>query len=364
MSTNYKRLIALMAAAGALNGVSATESARLSATGDYRLPESAYVVSECRGYNSWPMIQAMGELLVCSYSRDSACPRDGHGIGAGTRDAYLRISRDGGRTWSVETVLAADPTVGEVNEGVGLDASGAALLWVRCWGKQRRHELYRTVDGVTTEKLATITPDPFPMQVTNPVRVEGLGLVSPWFAGSYRAGGSNSWGLLVSRDEGRTWEQRAIEKDLTVKDWVTEPALVDLGKGRLLIIGRCEQNLGNQFQVTSTDGGKTWTKRRTNISDVAESTPALLYDRASDMLTHYYYQRGARLLKRRAASAKYVFDHPTCWPEPQVLARGFEIRPHDAGNVNVTRKGASDCCAWYTGTPSNATVVVTVVNKP
>ena len=41
-----------------------------------------------------------------------------------------------------------------------------------------------------------------------------------------------------------------------------------------------------------------------------------------------------------------------------------ELRASDAGNVKATRFGETDCCAWYSGTSSNATVVVTIVPKP
>ena len=201
------------------------------------------------------------------------------------------------------------------------------------------------------------------MQIMDPVRVEGLGLVSPWFAGNYRENGANCWGLFVSADNGRTWTQRIVEQALPLKEWVTEPSLVDLGGGRLLIVGRCEKSLGDQFQVTSVDGGKTWKKARTNIGDVRESTPSLVYDATSGLVANYYYHRGARQLKRRVVQADFIFDHPDRWPEPEILAVGFEQRPHDAGNVKATRLGDKDCCAWYTGTPSNATVVVTVVPK-
>jgi len=338
-------------------------TARLSATGDHCLPEKAVVVSDKPGYNSWPMIQAMGGLLICSYSRDNARPSDGHTIDPGSRDSYARVSADGGRTWSEERTVAADPKIGEVNEGIGLDSTGAALLWVRCWGKGRRHELYRTTDGVAFEKIASITPEPFPMQVMDVTRVQGLGLVSPWFAGNYKKDGANSWGLLVSEDDGRTWKRRIVEDRLSVREWVTEPSLVDLGKGRLLIVGRCERKPGSQFQLLSVDGGKTWKKSRTNISDVQESTPSLVYDRKTGVLCNYYYQRGARLLKRRVVDADFIVGHPESWPEPEVLDCGFETRYCDAGNVNVTRLGAVDCCAWYTGTSSNATVVVTAVPR-
>lgn len=338
------------------------------APGDCRMPTNAYIVQDVRGYNSWPMIQAFGDKLVCTYSRDNALPADGHTINPSSRDAYAKVSADGGRTWSEEVSVASDPKIGEVNEGVGLDSTGAVIAWVRCWGKAdaRRHELYRTKDGVSFEKIATLRPDPFPMQIMDPVHVPGLGLVSPWFAGNYRKNdGRNSWGIFVSADDGRTWEQRTIEQGLSVKEWVTEPSLVSLGGGRILIIGRCEQGLGTQFQVTSTDGGKTWKKMRTNIGDVSESTPSLVYDPCTGLVANYYYHRGARKLKRRVANADFIFTHPTEWPEPEVLAEGFEPRAWDAGNVKATRLlGKTDCCAWYTGTPSNATVVVTAVQAP
>lgn len=335
--------------------------------GDCRMPDNAFVVQNVRGYNSWPMIQAMGDRLVCTYSRDNAFPKDGHCIHPGSRDAYAKVSLDGGRTWSEEVTVADDPRIGEVNEGIGLDSTGAAIAWVRCWGDSRfrRHELYRTTDGIAFTKIASLRLDPFPMQVMDPVFVTGLGLVSPWFAGDYRKGGGNSWGILVSGDDGRTWEQRTIESGLSVKEWVTEPSLVQLADGRLLIVGRCEQGLGTQFQVTSSDGGRTWAKARTNIGDVRESTPSLVYDPRTGLVANYYYHRGARLLKRRVVDAAFIFSNPTAWPEPEVLAKGHEPRAWDAGNVKVTRlQGKTDCCAWYTGTQSNSTVVVTVVPAP
>ena len=336
-------------------------------TGDCRMPANAYVVQNVPGYNSWPMIQAMGPTLVCTYSRDNARPADGHTIHPGSRDSYAKVSTDGGRTWSREVTIASDPKIGEVNEGIGLDSTGAVLAWVRCWGapEHRRHELYRSTDGFAFEKIASLRLDPFPMQVLDPVLVPELGLVSPWFAGSYRKDGGNAWGLLVSADDGRTWEQRTIESSLSVKEWVTESSLVPLGNGRILMIGRCEQGRGTQFQVTSVDGGKTWKKARTNIGDVLESTPSLVYDARTGLVANYYYHRGVRRLKRRVANADFIFTHPEAWPEPEILDEGYEPRAYDAGNVKATRLlGKTDCCAWYTGTQSNATVVVTVVPAP
>lgn len=57
-----------------------------------------HVVQDVSGYNSWPMIQAIGEKLVCVYSRGSA-----HSIGEDARAVYARISTDNGKTWTLPT---------------------------------------------------------------------------------------------------------------------------------------------------------------------------------------------------------------------------------------------------------------------
>ena len=87
-----------LAAICLLTATAMGDGVRTSATGDYRLPLKAHVISDVPGYNSWPMIQAAGTKLFCSYSRDNARPKDGHTINPGSRDSYLRVSLDGGLT--------------------------------------------------------------------------------------------------------------------------------------------------------------------------------------------------------------------------------------------------------------------------
>ncbi|MCX7007729.1 MAG: hypothetical protein NTY53_10865, partial [Kiritimatiellaeota bacterium] len=67
------------------------------------------VVQKAKGYNSWPMIQALGDKLVCVYSRGS-----GHTIGEDARTVYARTSLEGGKTWTAETVVANTPGYGDV----------------------------------------------------------------------------------------------------------------------------------------------------------------------------------------------------------------------------------------------------------
>lgn len=322
--------------------------------------EAAEVVEKSPGYNAWPMIQAAGGKLICTYSRGS-----GHSIDEGRRDVFARVSADGGKTWSREVVVSANPDEGEVMIGKGIDSSGAALFWVRCLGKSRRHDLYRTTDGITFRKIASPSFDPFPMQVTDIVRV-GRGLLCLWFQTNYKADGRSSWGTLESSDDGLTWTQKTVERDLGLPDLPTEPSFVNLGNGHLLGIARLEitrKEGGRQFQLTSTDGGRSWQKAKTNIDDIFISTPSLVFDGETGLVYNYYYQRGAGKLKQRVVCATEIFDRPECWPEPTVVARGHEERPYDAGNVNATVLDGAHCLAYYYGTRTNAAVYVEILKR-
>ncbi len=319
------------------------------------------VVQGPPGYNSWPMVQALGDSLVCAYSRGSA-----HTIDEGARGVFARVSRDGGLSWSQEICVTNDPSAGEVTIGKGLDASGAMLLWVRRWSPDPAlcgHDLYRTTDGVSFAKIATPDFSPMPMQVTDVFHVPGVGLMSLWFAGDYREERGHSWGTLTSADNGRTWTQRTVEEDLAKADWPTEICAAPLGGGRILAIGRSETG-GPQFQLTSVDGGETWRRVRTNIADVCQSTPSLIFDPRTGLVANYHYERGARRMKRRVASVSEVFDHPMAWPDSDVLAIGHEERAHDAGNVNATSLGGLHCLATYTGTHCDTAVVVLSAPPP
>ena len=96
--------------------------------------EVAYsTVESGMGYSSWPMIQSLGDRLVCVYIRGTA-----HSIVQGVRDAYAKWSADGGRTWSQPVAVSASPEYGETSIGKGLDKDGAALFWVRAYGGKRR----------------------------------------------------------------------------------------------------------------------------------------------------------------------------------------------------------------------------------
>ena len=86
-----------------------------------------------------------------------------------------------------------------------------------------------------------------------------------------------------------------------------------------------------------------------------------MFDPATGLVFNYYYQRGAKKLKRRITEASFIFDNPMSWPDPEVLAEGNEARHYDAGNVNAAVSGGRHVLATYTGSPNNASVFVVSV---
>ncbi|QEG42062.1 sialidase family protein [Roseimaritima ulvae] len=316
-----------------------------------KAPDQAHVVQNVRGYNSWPMIQAIGKTLVCTYSRGTK-----HTISEDARAVYARTSTDGGKTWTAETTVADTPGYGEVTVGKGLDSDGAMLLWVRRVGKGKAHDLYRSEDGIHFSLLATPELDVQPMQITDVFHVPEVGLMCLWFAGNYRQDTSHQWGLMTSDDNGLSWTQRTIESDLTHADWPTEPAAVYLGEGRILGIARTESG-SSQFQIVSTDAGQTWTRSRTNISDIKASTPSLIYDPETGLLSNYYYERGRGILRRRVVDADFIFARPQSWPGSQAVAIGSTIT-FDAGNANATAIGDTHYISFYSGEAPDTSVLV------
>lgn len=328
--------------------------------------EAPVVVQPAGGYNSWPMIQAIQNKLVCVYSRGI-----GHNISEDSRAVYARTSTDGGSTWGAETVVANTPLYGEVEVGKGLDNGGAMLLWLRrvpSSGGANIHDLYRSTDGGTWSKMATPTLNPTPVQISDIFHVPTVGLMAFWFAGNYSSTDtSKSWGIVKSADDGLTWTQVTVESGLSLNDWPTEVSGVYLGSGKILAIGRTESAAATtaraQYQLTSSDYGATWTRQRTNIGDIRASTPSLVFDAATSLVANYYYHRGAGILRRRVATASTVFANPLAWPASEAVVTGSRSM-WDAGNVNATEIAGSHVLAFYSGVDPDTAVLITTVNAP
>lgn len=324
---------------------------------------SPTVVAGPPGYNSWPMCQSVVKRIVCAWSRGTF-----HDIFEPGRAVFARVSPDGGKSWEEETQVCNTPGRGDVTVGKGLDEEGSMLLWVRHAGPEGfRHRLYRSSDG---KDFVCIAEPELPLdlvQITDIFHLPGVGLTALFFGGSYGREGSHYWGKLTSTDNGSSWHSTVIEKNLPLAQWPTEPSAVSLGDGRILAVARTEikeDSLGKaQFQLTSTDGGRSWRKAKTDITDVMISTPSLILDRDTGVVSCYYYHRGRGLLKRRTADARKIFDAPLNWSEPETVALG-SCEVCEAGNVNAVSSPMGHVLAWYSGQMPSTAIYVKIVAPP
>jgi hypothetical protein len=208
-----------------------------------------------------------------------------------------------------------------------------------------------------------------PVQITDVFAVPTVGLMALWFAGNYGdEGPSHAWGTLTSRDNGATWTQTTIESNLTKPQWPTEPSAVYLGKGKILAIARSElggtSSTRSQFQMVSSDYGATWTHAQTNIGDVLASTPSLILDATTGLLSNYYYQRGrGGALRRRVVDPGRVFGNPLHWPASEAVATGSQST-FDAGNVNATAIKGTHYLAFYSGKAPDTAILLSVLPAP
>lgn len=117
---------------------------------------------------------------------------------------------------------------------------------------------------------------------------------------------------------------------------------------------------GTQFQLISTDFGKTLKRSPTNIGDIAASTPSLILDPKTGLVSNYYYHRGAGVLRRRVVDPARVFDHPDRWPVSEPITTGSRVT-YDAGNANSTVIGDTHYISFYSGKAPDTGVFVSVV---
>ena len=160
--------------------------------------------------------------------------------------------------------------------------------------------------------------------------------------------------MTVTLCSGVTTDFNTVEIGEAV--WMDGHIGVYIGDGRILAIARTEVGGKSQFQLTSTDYGETWTVRKTNIFDVGASTPSLIYDPKTGLVSNYYYHRGPGILRCRRVRACDVFDHPESWPASEVLVAdgGYSI---DSGNANATVLDGTHIVAYYTGRAPDTAVM-------
>lgn len=119
----------------------------------------------------------------------------------------------------------------------------------------------------------------------------------------------------------------------------------------------------SQFQITSTDNGATWTRERTNIGDISASTPSLILDPETGLLSNYYYERGRGILRRRVVKPEAVFENPLRWPDSEAVTIGSKIA-WDSGNANATVIGGTHYVSYYSGKDPDTAVMVLALPDP
>ncbi|HEY1378779.1 MAG TPA: sialidase family protein, partial [Gemmataceae bacterium] len=183
-----------------------------------------------------------------------------------------RCSADGGRTWTDrdEIVVPADEaTMNVMSASLVRLADGVGLVYLRknSLTDCRAYLRVSKDEGKTWGPATLCTPAAGYFVVNNDrvVRLASGRLVVPAARHPAPAGKWSARATAVaflSDDGGRTWRQGRgeVEGPAASKTGMQEPAVVELKSGRLLMLARTDQ--GCQMRADSADGGDTWTPAR------------------------------------------------------------------------------------------------------
>lgn len=309
-----------------------------------------FYVSTDDGYNAFPFIGTVKDKLVCVYSVGKS-HTDNTSV-----DIFAKTSPNG-VIWSRAKKIISTENVRDTITGLGHDSTGVIYFWNRKGtpvNADCSFDLYKTSDGINFTKKCSPVFDIKPSHIGDALHIPTVGVIS--FYNTYRAN-RNSYGYVITKDGGETWSQVEIANPSTQSDTPTEISGTYIGDGKILALGRSEDSAA-MFQIQSSDFGKTWETKITNITDVYLSTPTLIYD-DNGYITVYYYNRADGKLKKRKAIASTVFESATSWGEPSNIASGSVGQ--DAGNANSVKFNNNIIVVYYSGTDTE-TSVIDVIN--
>lgn len=302
------------------------------------------------GYNAFPFIGTVNNKLVCVYSIGKN-HTDNTNV-----DIFVKTSPNG-VIWSKAKKIISTENVRDTITGLGHDSLGIIYFWNRKGtpvNADCSFDLYKTSDGIKFTKKSSPAFDIKPSHIGDALHIPTVGVIS--FYNTYRAN-RNSYGYVLTKDGGETWSQVEIANPSTQSDTPTEISGTYIGDGKILALGRSEDSAA-MFQIQSSDFGKTWETKITNITDVYLSTPTLIYD-DDGYITVYYYNRADGKLKKRKAIASTVFESATSLGEPSNIASGSVGQ--DAGNANSVKFNNNIIVVYYSGTDTE-TSVIDVIN--
>lgn len=320
------------------------------AVGIDNVKNKGFYVSTDDGYNAFPFIGVVKDKLVCVYSVGKN-HTDNTSV-----DIFAKTSPNG-VIWSKAKKIISTENVRDTITGLGHDSLGIIYFWNRKGtpvNADCSFDLYKTSDGIVFTKKSSPVFDIKPSHIGDALHIPTVGVIS--FYNTYRAN-RNSYGYVMTKDGGETWSQVEIANPSTQSDTPTEISGTYIGDGKILALGRSEDSAA-MFQIQSSDFGKTWETKITNITDVYLSTPTLIYD-DNGYITVYYYNRADGKLKKRKAIASTVFESATSWGEPSNIASGSVGQ--DAGNANSVKFNNNIIVVYYSGTDTE-TSVIDVIN--
>ena len=322
----------------------------LMAIGIDNVKNKGFHVTTDDGYNAFPFIGTVNNKLVCVYSIGKS-HTDNTNV-----DIFAKTSLNG-VIWSKAKKIISTENVRDTITGLGHDSLGVIYFWNRKGtpvNADCSFDLYKTSDGINFTKKSSPVFDIKPSHIGDALHIPTVGVIS--FYNTYRAN-RNSYGYVLTKDGGKTWGQIEIASPTTQSDTPTEISGTYIGDGKILALGRSEDSAA-MFQIQSSDFGKTWETKITNITDVYLSTPTLIYD-DDGYITVYYYNRADGKLKKRKAIASTVFESATSWGEPSNIASGSVGQ--DAGNANSVKFNNNIIVVYYSGTDTE-TSVIDVIN--
>ena len=322
----------------------------LMAIGIDNVKNKGFHVTTDDGYNAFPFIGTVNNKLVCVYSIGKS-HTDNTNV-----DIFAKTSPNG-VIWSKAKKIISTENVRDTITGLGHDSLGVIYFWNRKGtpvNADCSFDLYKTSDGIKFTKKSSPVFDIKPSHIGDALHIPTVGVIS--FYNTYRAN-RNSYGYVLTKDGGETWSQIEIASPTTQSDTPTEISGTYIGDGKILALGRSEDSAA-MFQIQSSDFGKTWETKITNITDVYLSTPTLIYD-DDGYITVYYYNRADGKLKKRKAIASTVFESATSWGEPSNIASGSVGQ--DAGNANSVKFNNNIIVVYYSGTDTE-TSVIDVIN--
>lgn len=320
------------------------------AVGIDNIKNKEFHVTTDDGYNAFPFIGTVNNKLVCAYSIGKS-HTDNTNV-----DIFAKTSPNG-VIWSKAKKIISTENVRDTITGLGHDSLGVIYFWNRKGtpvNADCSFDLYKTSDGINFTKKSSPVFDIKPSHIGDALHIPTVGVIS--FYNTYRAN-RNSYGYVLTKDGGETWSQIEIASPTTQSDTPTEICAAYIDNGKIIALGRSEDN-ASMFQIQSNDYGRTWETKKTNITDVYLSTPTLIYG-DDGYITVYYYNRGDGKLKKRRAIASTVFETPSSWDEPSNIASGAVGQ--DAGNANSVKFNGNNIIAYYSGTDTE-TSVIDVIN--